>query len=154
MSEVPSNETSFRIKEARIVAAIHGGGAIVEHANLIFTEGRSWEGGSDGSSRLGYHALFEREDADPLASEGVEARIIITGQHECGKAIEIRGDGYFGYDDNGCVEGTFEEPPLILVESESDPTSLKPDGGFGENPPPKPPKQYLDALRQRVDQND
>jgi hypothetical protein len=132
---------------------LKGGGAVVDTAQLRFTEGRRLEGRIDDGDYLGYHASFEVEGAQPLASESVRARVVISGIHESGVPIEVRGDGWFGYDDNGQPDGFFDHPPEILIVTDDDhDDEVGADDDrtpFIPNPAPRPPKQYLDAIRGR-----
>ena len=51
---------------------------------------------------------------EPLSVAMTKARIVIDGTTGDGP-LEIRGDGYFGYDEHGQLEGSFSEPPMMLL---------------------------------------
>lgn len=112
----------FDLTKARVVATLgHDRGAIVENlAKLTCWEGRlyTFESGEDGPlNLLEYRFGFSAEqEADPMASTSTMGRIVITGTHPNGLQIEIRGDGWIGYDDKGNLEGTFDDPPVIIAE--------------------------------------
>lgn len=118
----------FWLTETRIVATLGPErGAIVETPpRLLCSEGRMWtlehRGEEDGTAeQLEYGFNFAcHEDAEPLPSETVDARIIISGTHSNGLRIEIRGDGWIGYDEQGRVEGRYDQPPYILIEADHD----------------------------------
>jgi hypothetical protein len=98
--------TTYVICQARIVAMVKDRGAIVELGDFEFEEGRLAVeyGGVDADQHpplLEYTAAFRTLGAGMSdAGEAVEARIVILGTCDDGP-IEIRGDGWFGYDDKG-----------------------------------------------------
>jgi len=47
------------------------------------------------------------------ATAGTNGVIVITGKHECGIEMEVNGVGYFGYDEKGLPEGSYDSPPEI-----------------------------------------
>lgn len=126
--------TSYTIRNARIVAMLKDGGAIVETGDFEYREGRyatEYGGaGRDHPCQLEHTASFGTLDAPaPDASEVTQARIIIDGECEDGP-VEIRGEGWFGYDEKGNVEGRFEPglPDILLdfvPEVEPDPGEPK-----------------------------
>lgn len=122
--DCPWNGTTweFDLTNARIVATLgaHRGAIVENPSKLTCWEGRlySFESREDGPvNLLEYRFGFSAQhDADPMASTAVAGRVVITGRHPNGLQIEIRGDGWIGYDDKGNVEGTFDEPPVIITE--------------------------------------
>lgn len=115
-------ETRFKLGGARIVATIEEGGALVEdELELIINEGRQYalsEASDDGSrdETLEYHFSF-RTDSEPPPQSIAEqkARIVISGSHSNGDALQIQGRGWIGYDEQGRVEGWFPRPPRISI---------------------------------------
>lgn len=149
----------FEIREARLVASIADGGAVVENGlTICFDEGRyeSYESRGEGEpmvASLDYHATFHAKDQEPGdRSEAVSARIVIEGTHENGLRLEIRGDGWFGYDEHGHFEGTFTEPPIMLideVEDDDEPeveTLSEAEQKRLQGLRPNPPEQYRKAI--------
>lgn len=134
-------KTTYVIRNARIVAMVKDGGAIVEQGDFSYEEGR-WAteyGGSqrENPPRLEHTASFQTLGAPvPDAGEAVEARIVIDGTCDDGP-IEIRGNGWFGYDDNGNIEGRFE-PSL-------------PDIFLDTMPPHEPEPEDEMSFEERVD---
>jgi hypothetical protein len=128
MTDVPDDtsgydlEPNFEISGVRVVATLgHDGGAIVENVRrLQCFEGRlqSFEGTQNGSLHtLEYHFSFsEVDDAEPYAAQAVRGRIVITGNLANGHRLEIRGDGWIGYDDSGRIEGRFDRPPIMIAD--------------------------------------
>lgn len=142
----------FDLTKVRVVATLgHDRGAIVETlAKLTCWEGRlyTFSSGEDGPKNLlEYRFGFAVEnDADPMASESTMGRIIITGTHPNGLAIEIRGDGWIGYDDKGNLEGTFDEPPVIICE-DHDPEYSPREREYAYPVFPMPPQYNRARLR-------
>lgn len=104
--------TTYKIRNARIVVMLKGGGAIVEQGDFEYEEGRyAVEYGAADRlvpSQLEHAAAFRTLGAPvPDAGEAIQARIVIDGMCDDGP-VEIRGDGWFGYDDKGNIEGRFE----------------------------------------------
>ena len=147
----PDMVVEFELNSARIVATLGGDrGAIVENVpKLLCWEGRlfSIERREDGNlNTLEYRFGFsESEDADPMASEAIMGRIVITGRHANGLELEIRGDGWIGYDDKGNVEGTFDSPPILIAEDD-DPEDV-PDESSRQFPDFPMPPQFNRARR-------
>jgi hypothetical protein len=110
---------TYVLKDARIVVAVKDGGAIVEHADIEYREGRAPSGYiADPSDppkleMLNHISILGAPQADTLAS--VPGRIVITGTHESG-AVEIRGDGWIGYNEHGHLEGDFHPLPVIIAD--------------------------------------
>ena len=153
---------TFKINDARLVATFtEDRGAIVEEGlSLEFNEGRCYTWGTLGSGRtvsaLEYHCDYYLADrGPPQAEQHVEARVVITGTHENGQAIELRGDGWVGYDERGGVSGTFIEPPSMLVDElddepddPNDPTVLSAEEFEARiRPEPTFPPQFMAAMR-------
>lgn len=116
----------FWLTDARIIATLGPErGALMEITpRLLCSEGRMWtlenRGDLEGrAEQLEYGFVFAcHEEAEPLPSEAVEGRIVITGTHPNGLNLEIRGDGWIGYDELGRVEGRFDQPPFIILEGD------------------------------------
>lgn len=110
----------IRIEGAQFGGAVVDGGMVIETHDIEYVEGRmpsqvddSFEGG--GTKHLGFIMSFGTINAAvPDCGVAVEARIVISG-HATEGFVEIRGDGWFGYDENGNIEGRFDNPPVILV---------------------------------------
>lgn len=114
-------ETIFVIHDVRVVATLHeSGGAIVELLEkLEYHEGRQYVTSGDEPPKhtLQYLCRLQiPESAEPLYSESAEARIVVTGKHDNGKRIEIRGDGWIGYDNEENLEVSFDNPPAMITE--------------------------------------
>jgi hypothetical protein len=116
----------YEVRNARIVATVLGGGALIESGNFVYEEGR-WPHPGDGPTRpplLSLSYTFETLDAPDFdAAESVQARIIIDGEGEAGR-LEIRGDGWIGYTEHGFLTGYFDRAPDMLldyVEAADDP---------------------------------
>ncbi|KQN22796.1 MULTISPECIES: hypothetical protein [unclassified Sphingomonas] len=157
-------QTAYEIRDARIVGAVDGGGALVETRDVIFKEGRVpliKGSNADHSPALEYMAGFAEPAVsdDPQASAFNTARIVIAGTHAIGR-IEIRGQGWIGYDECGLLAGWFENPPAILIDAENcerprmDPTPALSrevlsilDGTAPEYSEPNPSAEYLSAVR-------
>jgi hypothetical protein len=112
---------TYVLRNARIVVAVRDGGAIVETADIEYTEGRfPSDFGDDPQEppQLINETSFRQIGSGPAdASVAIEGRIIIDGMHENGP-IEIRGEGWFGYDDKGYFDGRFDpDPPVIILDS-------------------------------------
>lgn len=120
----PSLVVEFELKNARVVATLgDDGGAIVEQVpRLYFSEGRlvSFEMPRGAALNLyEYNCHFGvMDEGDPMASSSSQARIVISGVFSNGLRLEIRGDGWIGYDDKGNLEGCFDSPPVMIRESE------------------------------------
>lgn len=56
----------------------------------------------------------------PLAGQSVRAQIVIEGTHTNGRRLEIRGEGWLGYDERGHIEGTFPEAPDMFIDEVED----------------------------------
>lgn len=120
-------ETSYKLSDARIVATMKKGGAVVEDGlAMVIREGRLWvcRGDQDDPDReeaLEYHLSFHVEsDEIPESSVSSRAQIVITGKHQNGNTFQIEGKGWLGYDETGRIEGFFEKPPRITVVVGSD----------------------------------
>lgn len=153
--------TKYVICQARIVAMVKDRGAIVELGDFEFEEGRLAVeyGGEDADQHpplLEYTAAFRTLGAGmPDAGEAVEARIVIDGTCDDGP-IEIRGDGWFGYDDKGNVEGRFEPlPPTVFLDYIREDDTAPRDVGMSQeerlewmmNTSPQLSEQYKRAVR-------
>jgi hypothetical protein len=157
--------SEYRIVGARIVAIIKDGGALVETCDLTIAEGRHprvlFPKEEEPVSLLAFETAFSVSD-QPVgeAGESVEASIVITGTHQNGSAIEIRGDGWVGFNERGNVEGRFDSPPLMLVDEhlDADDDSEVPGKQMTEDEwrdwnartQPKPSEQHIRALRGRT----
>jgi hypothetical protein len=117
--------TIFVLRDVRVVATFSDdGGAIVELLEkLECSEGRHYiETGERADRKLATHILDYNFSfgvpgvPDPLAGQAALARVVITGTHTNGKRIELRGDGWIGYDNDGNIEGNFEQPPVMITE--------------------------------------
>src|SRR5688572_12634769 len=88
----------YRLSDVRIVAAVVGGGAVVEMIeNLEIAEGRTQYSYTEdgGNKRLEYGFEFSVPgDPVPAAVEMVEARLVLEGDPPSGHRLEIRGDGW------------------------------------------------------------
>jgi len=122
----------FTLTDARIIAMIEDEPVIVEDGlTLLLSEGRSrsWARQLDGSelSKLEYHFQFVVVgDHEYESSSGQDGVIIITGKHECGALLEVKGEGYYGYDEKGRPEGSYDVPPEIrFLLGQSLPDKLK-----------------------------
>jgi hypothetical protein len=110
----------YELRNARIVAAIDGGGAMIETGDFVYEEGRhptrfSDDGTGDPPWLELFYGFSVIDAPTPDATESVEARILIDGDGEAGR-MEIRGNGWIGYDENGFVNGWFETPPKMLLD--------------------------------------
>lgn len=117
----------FELRDARVVAILKGGGAVVEQGLVLsFIEGRheSYESRGEDQpmiSRLDYHGSFEvAGDSGGLTGEAAKAQIVIEGTHSNGRRLEIRGEGWLGYDERGRIEGTFTEAPDMMIDEVED----------------------------------
>jgi len=146
----------FTVDNARVVATLGSdGGALVEQVTTLHcSEGRLYtfqlaEDGADLHAFEYYFGFHQVDDGDPLASRSVEARIVIEGTHSSGNRLEIRGNGWIGYDDKGNLEGHFEAPPVILTDDWPEPDSESGDPADPNFEPlldfPTPP-QFARAL--------
>ncbi|SDD58732.1 hypothetical protein SAMN05444678_11691 [Sphingomonas sp. YR710] len=118
----PDTETEYLLTDARIVATLKKGGAIVEDGlTLSIREGRSWNtrGEHDDPTReewLEYHFSFHVEDGTyPESMVSQKGQIVISGTHPNGSVLLIQGKGWVGYDEHGNPEGHFEQPPKVTV---------------------------------------
>lgn len=116
---------AFGLSDARVVASIKDGGAVVETGlTLAFLEGRRqvWSGTQDGDvSELEYYLEFELEGGEPPeANDYVQARIVVEGMHDNGERLEIRGEGWIGFDDRSRISGHFLSPPRMFVDASVD----------------------------------
>lgn len=118
-------QSLFVLDDVRVIATFeYDGGAIVELVSkLECIEGRRFTMGGECADResaaylLEYHFSFGVADApEPMAGQMAEARIVITGKHSNGKRVEIRGNGWIGYDNDGNIEGDFQRPPVMITE--------------------------------------
>lgn len=147
----------FELKNARVIATFgDDGGAIAETLpSLLCTEGRlvstTYREEGEEIHRLEYCFSFAAApDADPLASSSSFARVVICGTGRNGVQIEIRGDGWIGYDEKGNLEGRYDSPPVIITD-DSDPepypeTELTHEDIMGGAEVPMPP-HYRRAIR-------
>ncbi|WP_394648167.1 hypothetical protein [uncultured Sphingomonas sp.] len=106
------------LTNARVVALLDGGGAVIEQADVEYREGRmATVGGYDAATvSLAPVWAFSAVDAPvPDASELNEAQVVIEGDYD-GQRIEMRGAGTFGYTNTGHFEGEFHAPPMIILE--------------------------------------
>jgi hypothetical protein len=153
-------DVDYKITGGRIVALLEGGGAVVEQHDLTFSEGRSQvvytNGAEETEYSLEYRASFEvTGSATPYAADETPAFIVLTGVHESGNRMEVRGKGLFGYDDKGSPSGHFEEPPIIIVDDIPDDPTGPHDENYSverwlehmENVHPQPSDEYRRALR-------
>ena len=150
--------STLHLTNARIVVLItNGGGAIVEHRDVEYTEGRVVTCfGEDEPPQLRFMYWFNvlgTRPADTL--ELTPARIIIEGDCE-GQRIEIRGRGHFGYGEFGNPEGEFSRAPVILLEKvQEDDVPGAPDMPLDEwrkhmdSIEPVPSPDYVRAVRGR-----
>lgn len=112
----------FALEGVKVIATLGSdGGAIVENLRrLQCSESRhyAFEMLEDKAIHT-FQYIFnfaESDDADPMASASVRGRIVIIGNHVSGHRLEIRGDGWIGYDDKGKLEGRFDVPPVIITD--------------------------------------
>lgn len=114
----------FELRSVKIIATMgqHRGGIFEQVPRLNCSEGRlhTHTYRDDGFlHQLEYHFGFSSsEEAEPLPSQASPGRIVITGIHSNGLRLEIRGDGWIGYDSKGAVEGNFDKPPVIITEDD------------------------------------
>lgn len=146
----------FVVENARVVATLGtDGGALVECLpKLHCAEGRLYTFQLVGNETLNafeYVFTFHQDDeGDPMASQSVEARIVIEGMHTSGHRLEIRGNGWIGYDNNGKLEGRFDDPPVMLTDEWYD--DLEAGGDESESEPFTPvghfdiPEQFARAM--------
>lgn len=118
----PDFTYDFILSNVRIVATCgDDGGAIAENVPKLFCqEGRleSYEA-TEGQPLCLFEYNFHfgvSELSDPMASTSVKGRIVISGIFANGLQLEIRGDGWIGYDEKGQIEGAFHSPPVIIRE--------------------------------------
>ena len=114
--------TRIQIKGAQFVGAVVDGGVVVETHDIEYVEGRlrastDHEHDEVETKHLGFVMAFGTIGASaPDCGVSVEARIIITGKAAAG-FVEIRGNGWFGYDEKGNIEGWFDDVPAMLVRA-------------------------------------
>lgn len=111
---------TYIITNARIVAVLEGGGAIVETHDIEYDEGRTLmhDGPDIETPQLGFRCSFTIVGSGaPDKIETNRTHLVIEGDCE-GQRTELRGDGYFGYTGTGDCEGSFISPPAILLERE------------------------------------
>jgi len=115
-------EASYKLTDARIIATMKKGGAVVEDGlTVVIREGRLWvcRGDQDDPDReeaLKYHLSFHVDSENiPESSVSSRAQIVIIGKHESDNVFQIEGRGWLGYDETGRIEGFFEKPPRITV---------------------------------------
>lgn len=115
------NDTTitYPLTNTRVVALLDGGGVVVEEGkDLEYIEGRSiiLIAPDYDVPLLEVCCRFNAVDAPtPDMMELTDAWITIEG--DCyGQRIELRGQGNFGYTDHGTFEGTFAEPPKMILE--------------------------------------
>ena len=110
----------YELRNASVIAMIEGGGAMIETGDFVYEEGRTPNRYSDDGTAhppmletlFGFSVI---DAPDPDATESVEALIVIDGDGEAGR-MEIRGDGWIGYDENGFVSGWFDDSPKMLLD--------------------------------------
>lgn len=157
-------EVGYQIANARIVAMLEDGGAVVVTGDVQCVEGRNAIGYSEDDSnnppRLEYVFRFAvGEDRDPNATVSVEAQIVIDGTHHDGP-LEIRGQGWIGYDELGNCCGWFEQPPVMLLDTM--PTYEGPDRSVSQEEwvrtisqrEPKTTPEFARAARGRLATNE
>lgn len=152
----------YEIREARLVAAIKDGGVVIENRDVLYEEGRFGRQFDDDVTLASPIDLTQQYLISTLGqSEGdastmTEARIVINGRIG-DQNIEVRGEGWFGYDENGCFTGSFDEAPQILINREpGDPDELVDEQSSmrGLGPVPRYPRQFERATRARPPQED
>jgi hypothetical protein len=152
----------YEIREARLVAAIEDGGVVIENRDVLYEEGRFGRQYDDDVTLASPIDLTQQylistlDHSEGDASTMTTARIVINGRigHQ---NIEVRGDGWFGYDENGYFTGSFDEAPQILVDREAgDPDELIEETSSmrGLGPKPRHPRQFERATRARPPQDD
>lgn len=115
------NDTTitYALANTRVVALVEGGGVVVEEGkDLEYIEGRSIILGAPDYDvpQLEVCCRFNIVDAPtPDMMELTDAWITIDGDCD-GQRIELRGQGNFGYTNHGTFEGTFTEPPKMILE--------------------------------------
>lgn len=115
---------TYVLTNARVVALVDGGGAVIEHGDIEYREGRvATIGGHNAETcTLAPVWAFSVVGAPvPDASELGDAQIVIEGDHE-DQRIELRGTGAFGYTDTGHFEGEFYASPVIILDHYPEPT--------------------------------
>jgi hypothetical protein len=151
---------TYTLTNVRIVATLdHEGGAIVETVDrLECYEGRTYQIYGSGTGEgpytyaLEYGLGFSVADAPaPDAAQSSMARIVLCGTHTNGIRVEMRGDGWIGYDNLGNVEGRFDEPPVILAGEEPEIEQSDEDNDDEPFVPVsiedlKMPQQYMEAM--------
>lgn len=117
----------FELTDTRIVATLGPDrGALVETPpSLVCSEGRyhtiEMRGDNAPLEQLEYSFNFATHDeAEPYPSQSVVARIVLEGTTENGVRVEVRGDGWIGYDEIGRIEGRFDEPPIVIAHPARD----------------------------------
>lgn len=163
----PDRCISYELTGARIVAIVVGGGALVETMDLRYDEGRMAMAYSEPHDYAHkppelepLYSFTQTPDVEHLASELIEASIVIDGAYDDGQ-LEIRGKGWIGYDDNGRLSGWFDEPPQMLLDTlperepgnDDDWSVDKWEREMGKHPP-LPTAQFDRACRGRPDMPD
>lgn len=110
---------TYTLTNTRVVALVDGGGVVVEEGkDLEYIEGRSiiLTAPDYEVPLLEVCCRFNVVDAPtPDMMELTDAWITMEGDCD-GQRIELRGKGNFGYTDHGMFEGTFVEPPKMILE--------------------------------------
>jgi hypothetical protein len=146
------------LTNVRLYAAVENGGIIVETRDLVFREGRVAMTLAEPEGEvpiLQFVASFVEPDAAvPDTAVLVAARLVILATHTKG-LLEIRGNGWVGYDERGCLEGSFDAPPQMLIEASD--IAARQDGPaeltdeefqtYLRTVHPQPPEQYGRAIR-------
>ncbi len=159
-------KATFTLSDARIVAALAGGGAVVEEGlQLCASEGRqqSWRTvGNQTICELEYKLLlWVDNDREAEVMEAVRARIIVEGVHRNGLRLEVRGEGWIGFNEHSDIECWFDEPPGIIAEDREEDRypvpaeDMEAFEGALDLPSAKPSPQLARALHgRRVDEAD
>jgi len=154
----------FAITQVRVTAAVlRGDDAVIEGlAELHCAEGRRYvvQFADDVELHSFEYAFIFRQKVDdgPLTAGAVEARIVIEGRYGTGHPLEIRGDGWIGYDNEGSLEGRFDDPPVILTDACN--CAIETRAEFDDTSAPEPrssvtdPKQSVRAPIRLSPQND
>lgn len=150
--------STMTLTNGRMVVLIDdGGGAIVEHRDIEYSEGRLvMFFGEDEPPQLRFIYSFSVAGTKPADKlELIPARIVLEGDCE-GQRIEIRGRGHFGYGELGFPEGDFSKAPVILLEEvQEDDGPHEPDMPRDEwrkhmdSIEPVPSPDYVRAVRGR-----
>lgn len=116
---------TYILQNARIVAVLEGGGAIIEHRDIEYEEGRvlMYDGDDRDTPQLGFSCSFTVVGSEaPDMVELKRAHLVIEGDCE-GQRIELRGEGHFGYTEKGDCEGDFLLAPAIILERDPKPAT-------------------------------